>query len=64
MSRPKSEILQYNKYAIQAMKDELDNVKFVLILVDALNHKAIKLVPIIVRCFSTTTDIKNKLLEF
>lgn len=46
-------------YAVQLVKVELKKVKFVSILEEALNHKAIKLVPVIVRCFSTTTDEPN-----
>jgi len=46
------------------MKTELQKAKFVSILVDASNHKAIKLVPVIVRYFSTTVGVKNKILEF
>lgn len=51
-------------YAVQLIKCELEKAKFVSILVDASNHKAIKLVPVIVRYFSTTTGVKNKVLEF
>jgi len=46
------------------MKDELEKAKFVSILVVVSNHKYIELVPVIVRYLSTTTGVKNKILEF
>lgn len=50
-------------YAVQ-MKAELEKAKFVSIIVDASNHKVIKLVSVIVRYFSTTAGVKNNILEF
>jgi len=51
-------------FAVQLTIADLKKVNFVSILVDASNHKAIKLVPVIVRYFSTTTGVKNNILEF
>ncbi|KAL4100954.1 hypothetical protein QTP88_020978 [Uroleucon formosanum] len=51
-------------FAVQLTIDDLKTVDFVSILVDAPNHKAIKLVPVIVRYFSPTTGVRNKILEF
>ncbi|KAL4147793.1 hypothetical protein QTP88_002142 [Uroleucon formosanum] len=51
-------------FAVQLTIDDLKTVDFVSILVDASNHKAIKLVPVIVRYFSPTTGVRNKILEF
>jgi hypothetical protein len=51
-------------FAVQLTTDDLKNVDFVSILVDASNHKAIKLVPVLVRYFSPTTGVRNKILEF
>lgn len=51
-------------FAVQLTIDDLKKVNFVSILVDASNHKAIKLVPVLVRYFSTTTGVKKNILEF
>jgi len=44
-------------YAVQFMKVELEKAKFVSILVDAANHIANRMVPVIVRYFLATTGI-------
>jgi len=51
-------------FAVQLTIDDLHKVNFVSVLVDASNHKAIKLVPVLVRYFSPTTGVRNKILEF
>lgn len=51
-------------YIIDNMIKELHSAKFISVLVDGSNHKAIKLVPILVRYFLPEIGIKNKILEF
>lgn len=66
-ARTKTQVVAVNViafFAVQLMIDDLKKVNFVYILVDASNHKAIKLVPVIVCYISTTTGVKNKILEF
>ncbi|KAE9542343.1 hypothetical protein AGLY_003470 [Aphis glycines] len=49
-------------YAVLLTKAELEKAKFVSILVDASNHKAIKLVPVI--ALINNFDLKNKIISF
>lgn len=50
--------------AMKHLKDELENVNFVSIFIDASNHKEVKLFPILVRYFLPSSGIQVKLLEF
>lgn len=49
-------------YIIDNMIKELRSAKFISVLVDGSNHKAIKLVPIVARYFLPEIGIKNKIL--
>jgi len=51
-------------YIIDNMVKDLRSAKFISVLIDGSNHKAIKLVPIVVRYFLSDVGIKNKIFEF
>ncbi|KAL4126683.1 hypothetical protein QTP88_010892 [Uroleucon formosanum] len=51
-------------FAVQLTIDDFKKGKLVSVLVDASNHKAIKLVPVLVRYFSTTTELLNLVLFY
>lgn len=51
-------------FAVKITKIDLEKANFVSILVDASNHKYMKLFPVIVRYFSSTFGIQNKIFEF
>ncbi|KAL4084457.1 hypothetical protein QTP88_028270 [Uroleucon formosanum] len=50
-------------YAMKNTIDGLKNANYISILVDASNHKAIKLVPVIARHFSPKNGVKNQILD-
>ena len=49
---------------IEKLHQELDQINFVTVSIDASNVKEVKLVPIVVRYFSPESGVKMKLLEF
>jgi hypothetical protein len=51
-------------YIINNTLKELSSANYVSVLVDGSNHKAIKLVPVVVHYFLPHVDVKNKVLEF
>ena len=51
-------------FVVKITKIDLEKANFVSILVDASNHKYMKFVPVIVRYFSSTLGVQNKILEF
>lgn len=51
-------------YIVDNTLKELSFANYVSVLVDGSNHKAIKLVPVVVRYFLPHVGVKNKILEF
>jgi len=47
-------------FVVKITKIDLKKANFVSILVDASNHKYMKLVPVIVRYFSSTLGVQTK----
>jgi hypothetical protein len=46
------------------IREELDDAKFISVMIDSYNHKHTKLVPILVRYFVPQQGVKMKILEF
>lgn len=66
-AKTKTRDLITNILAPHSMKNTIDGLKnanYISILVDASNHKAIKLVPVISRYFSPEYGVKNQILDF
>lgn len=54
----------FGNYSIRELKDDIANLNFVSIYIDASNHGSKKLFPIMLRYFCLEKGIKVKLLEF
>jgi Fe-S cluster assembly scaffold protein SufB len=50
--------------SINQIREELEDAKFIFVMIDSSNHKHIKLVPILVRYFIPQQGVKMKILEF
>lgn len=50
--------------AIENTIEGLKKANYISVLVDAWNHKSVKLVPVIVRYFNPENGIKNNILDF
>lgn len=51
-------------YAVQQVCKELEEAKYIFLMVDTSNHKNVKLVPILVRYFIPNKGIQVKVIEF
>ena len=66
-SRTKCESILVNvlsPYAMHEVQSELEDAKYVSVMVDASNHKSLKLVPILVRYFIPTKGVQCKVICF
>lgn len=51
-------------HAMDLVKADLEVVQHVSVAVDASNHKAVKMIPIVIRYFKDTEGVQVKILEF
>ena len=51
-------------HAMDLVKANLEVVQHVSVAVDASNHKAVKMIPIVIRYFKDTEGVQVKILEF
>jgi hypothetical protein len=49
---------------MQQILEELETVKYILVMVDTSNHKNLKLVPVPVRYFIPRKGVQTKVTEF
>lgn len=66
-SRTKCEAIVTNvlgPYAVNEVKNEMANVKFLNIATDASNHGNVKMMPVLVRYFLPTIGVRVRLLDF
>ena len=66
-ARTKTEAIVSNVHAplaINEMKDQMEQVKFITVALNTSNHNAVKQVPILVRYFLPSLGMKTKIFDF
>lgn len=54
----------FSPFAVNEIKNEMENVKFVNIATDASNHGNVKMMPVLVRYFLPTVGVRVRVLDF